>query len=506
MENKLVQADQPSLSANRKLTALVWQLAAPFLFFLGMLQFFPYWKSIWLVNDEGYNLMKAMLVERGYTLYSQIWSDQAPLLTYLLAGLFRLVGNNVDLSRKMILIFSCVLLWAVFQYLHLTWGKLHALIGAVLVVFVPNFLVVSSAVLVGQPSLTFAMLSMLALAEWHLRRKSIYCILSAIAMSLSLLAKLYTGFLVPIFMIGLLAAEFFQSTTRKDWLAVIRPTIIWGAACLVVTFTLGILMINPANVAQLVQPHVSAALSTEYPLNEQLQPINYYLLPAWPILLAAIFGAFVAWKRRRWLAAYPLAWMVVAYLFLLIDKPVWWHHTLLITVPASILAAGGIGESIKVLVEGFKDHSKLKNSWGFIAAGLTSVALICALSVPETASFLINGNLVNAEETHHAEEKILNKIVQFAPQTHWMVTDMPMLPFIAGLKVPPELTVLSWKRFAAGDLTESTILHTLQELHPEQVLLGRFSLPSIDRYLLENYRVIYQRGTTILYVRNDLQK
>ena len=112
----------------------------------------------------------------------------------------------------------------------------------------------------------------------------------------------------------------------------------------------------------------------------------------------------------------------------------------------------------------------------------------------------------NTEERHPAEEKFLHKIVQFAPQTRWMVTDMPILPFLANLAAPPELAVISWKRFASGDLTEAEVLQILREVRPEQVLFGRFSLPSVDAYLAENYRVVHQRGTMLLYVRSDLQK
>jgi hypothetical protein len=122
------------------------------------------------------------------------------------------------------------------------------------------------------------------------------------------------------------------------------------------------------------------------------------------------------------------------------------------------------------------------------------------------ALFLRDGETVRTGERNPAEEKFLRKIEQFAPQTHWMVTDMPMLSFMAGLPVPPELTVISWKRFAAGDMTEAGILEAIRQYNPEQVLFGRFDLPAVDDYLSENYRVVHERGTMKLNVRSDLQK
>lgn len=505
LENTSIKKGQQSRYLNRFFTELVWHITPPLIFFLGMSWFFPYWNSIWIVNDEGYNLMKAMLVERGYHLYSQIWSDQAPLLTYLLAAIFRVNGYGFITSRYLILIFSCVLIWAVAQYVRLTWGTPHALVGVVILVLLPSFLVISGTVLVGQPSLTFATLSMLALAVWHIKRKSIFCVLSAVALSLSLLTKLFTGFLIPVFLLGLLVGEYLEAGKKKNWMKVIRPALIWGLILFGVTIGLGILMVNPAYAGQLILPHVGAALAKEYPLNESIRPIGYYLQPAWPVLVAAMVGIVVAWKQKRWLAVYPVAWMVIVYPLLLIDKPVWWHHQFLITVPATILAAGAIGEGLLVLIQVAKNPSTFRKGWFLLSAGLVSLVLICAVRIPDVIQFL-RMEPVRGEESNSAEAKLLRKIRQYAPETKWMITDMPMLPFLAGLPVPPELTVMSWKRLAAGDLNEADIVKSLREYHPEQVLLGRFSLPTVTQYLSENYKVIHQRGTTILYLRKDLQK
>ena len=62
--------------------------------------------------DEGINLMKALLVGRGYHLFSEIWSDQPPLLTITLAGLFRATGPSVAAARVLVMLLSALLLWA----------------------------------------------------------------------------------------------------------------------------------------------------------------------------------------------------------------------------------------------------------------------------------------------------------------------------------------------------------------------------------------------------------
>jgi hypothetical protein len=94
-----------------RLENLVWHLGVPLVFFGVMLVVFPFRATFEMDLDEGVNLMKGMLVVRGYPLYSQIWSDQPPLFTQLLAILFRLVGFEVN-AAVLVLVLSAILLWA----------------------------------------------------------------------------------------------------------------------------------------------------------------------------------------------------------------------------------------------------------------------------------------------------------------------------------------------------------------------------------------------------------
>ena len=85
--------------------------------------FFPYRAQFEFSSDEGVNLMKSMLMDNGYKLYGQIWSDQPPLFSYLLAGVMRITGYNVAPARTLVLIFACLLLWAAIQFMRLILGE-----------------------------------------------------------------------------------------------------------------------------------------------------------------------------------------------------------------------------------------------------------------------------------------------------------------------------------------------------------------------------------------------
>jgi hypothetical protein len=95
-------------------------------------------------------------------------------------------------------------------------------------------------------------------------------------------------------------------------------------------------------------------------------------------------------------------------------------------------------------------------------------------------------------------------MLKFAPQTNWVVTDLPMYAFRARLPVPPDLAVFSSKRITTGNLTEGQIMQTILKYQPEQILFGRFTYPNIEIYLRENYRLVHSKDEMKLYVRRDL--
>ncbi len=93
-----------------QISKIILPVSLMFIFIAFMLLFFPFRDKFQFDGDEGINLMKAMLMLRGYPLYNQIWSDQPPLLTYLLAIVFRVFGFEVNVARLTVLLLSSVLL------------------------------------------------------------------------------------------------------------------------------------------------------------------------------------------------------------------------------------------------------------------------------------------------------------------------------------------------------------------------------------------------------------
>lgn len=75
----------------------------------------PWWSHYEFGQDEGFNLQKAVLVTQGYHLYADIWSDQPPFLTYVLAGVHLAFPYSIAAARATILLFAGLLAASLFR-------------------------------------------------------------------------------------------------------------------------------------------------------------------------------------------------------------------------------------------------------------------------------------------------------------------------------------------------------------------------------------------------------
>ena len=485
---------------------LSWHLSVPLAFAVIVLFFFPSRGRFEFSTDEGINLMKAMLVNQGYPLYGEIWSDQPPLFTYLLSAVFYFFGFKVGAGRLLVLFLSCVLLWAAFRYMILTWGKRQALAGALLLFLMPKYMTLSVSVMVGLPSLAFAMVSLLCIALWHTRRNYVFLVLSAILLGLSVLTKLITGFLAPIFILGLIISEYNRLRKSGSQRDLLLPGILWGLVFAIFTLGLGSLLIGIDNLPQIFNTHLAATQVKD--LRQQLDyTINFHLQPAWPVLFLAVVGSIISLRSRLWFALYPLAWAVTAYLLLFMHRPVWFHHQLLVTIPAAMLGGVALFEGARWTVQITRPHiDKSASSLIRVAALLGLLAFLFSIRVPEPVSLLSPSPSLSVSgfELGPLTERFFTRMNKYAPETNWVVTDLPMYAFRARLPVPPNLVVFSVKRFETGNLTEQEIVDTIREYHPEQILLGRYDYPIVDKFLKGRYYLIHSKDLMKLYIRNDL--
>ncbi len=484
---------------------LILPIVLALLFFAFVFSYYPFREKFQFDTDEGLNLMRSMLVALGHPLYREVSSDQPPLFTHLLALLFRIVGFEVNPARLLVLLFSTLLVWSCARFLQLTWGKLAAILFLPLAIMLPEFLRLSTSVMIGVPSIALASVSMLFVVLWHQQRNSLWLVLSGFMLALSVLIKLFTGLLAPIFLIGMTASMYFEGREGGLSWKMLRPALIWGICFASLGLLLGLVLIGPQDVWLIIYPH-AAAPATDW-LQGEGYSINTRLQAAVPLLILAFLGAWLSISRRNWLTLYPLAWAVLAYTLFSFYSPVFYHHQLMVTVPAGTLAAAALGEGILSLI-----HLKRSSDLIRVQALLGIVALISFVPISLHYLPVLGEQLTNQPRIGNiplkvsaGKSKLIHMMNEYAGRTNWIMTDEPMYAFRAHLPVPPNLATFSSKRLATGSLTDEDILTAMREYRPEQVLVARFEIPALEAYLQENYTLILKVEYFRLFLRNDLK-
>jgi 4-amino-4-deoxy-L-arabinose transferase-like glycosyltransferase len=479
-------------------------IAVALIFLAFIFSYYPFREKLQFDTDEGLNLMRSMLVVLGHPLYSEVSSDQPPLFNQLLALVFRVAGFEVNPARFFVLLFSTVIVWSAAQFLQLTWGKLSAILFLPLVIMVPEYLRLSTSVMIGVPSIALAAISMLFVTLWHQKRNNLWLALSGFALALSVLIKLFTGFLAPIFLIGMTISAYGERREEGFSWRMLRPALIWSACFAGLAILLGLVLVGPQNVWSIIFPHLAA------PTTESLEGpgynINVRLQAAVPLLILGLFGAFLSIYKRNWLTLYPLAWAVLAYVLFSFYSPVFYHHQLLITIPATIMAAAAIGDGIFSLFSLRQSSDLIRLPTLFGAVAVMGFVLVALNYLPGLDRELMNQPRLTdfTLRATPGKLKVRRTMNEYVDRTNWIMTDMPMYAFRVQRPVPPSVATFSSKRLATGSLTEEDILTAMRAYRPEQVLMARFVIPGLEDYLKENYTLILSAEFFRLFIRNDL--
>ena len=483
----------------------LWHLLIPLSLFIIVLLFFPSRSRFEFSSDEGLELAKTWLVDQGFALYDEIWNDQPPLLTYSLVPAIKLFGNRVGAARLVVMIYSSVLLWAAAQYLRMMWGIKYAVAGVVLILMLPRYLQLSVSVMRAIPNLTLALLSLLALTKWHKSQKYHWLILSSMLLGASILAKLFTAVLAPIFAIGILIGAYAWAEDKKKFWYYLLPPFLWGMILVVILVLSGVFLIGLENLEQLFGDHLTA--SNFFSESDKLPSV---LRSSYPFLLLGFVGFIYLIMRREWLGLYLAAWAVVYMIVFSIYTPVRYHYILLITVPAAML--GSIptvyaGKFLSTVTHYVKKLSPKIANFRYTILALIALILVFfrlpeGLNVLEVLPSLSSSGLGLDEYDAH----FLGLMIEYAPRTNWVVTDKPMYAFRAGLSVPPELAVLSKKRIQTGYLTQEEIIEFIQKYKPEQIFLERFNFPNVEAVMEDDYDILYAHEGVRLYIRADISQ
>ncbi|MBL7071005.1 MAG: glycosyltransferase family 39 protein [Candidatus Omnitrophica bacterium] len=454
--------------------------------------------------DEGGNLMKASLYSKGYSLYEEIWSDQPPLLTLILSTWFNLFGPSAYKGRLLILILSAILLWAFHQTIKNRWGNLCAFMAVLFLVSSAMYLQLSVSVMIGLPALAFAMLSIYCVSVYGKSQSNRVLFLSGIFMALSLQTKFFTIFLVPLIALEIIRIKWSGLKSEGQKKHLVFPVLAWLGIVLLAYFCIALAFLKNFDhlTQELIQPHTAAKT-----LFGKFNALPGMISQDYDIAIFALIGAVLFVAQKKWHAVFPFLWVISASAILLTHNPVWNHHYLLISIPMAWLAGISFGELFRI---GVQQGWSLKHKIRDIIYMIYRLSAIAVMIVPIA---ILPGKFKKAHKDLTNKPSIRNNqvielLLKYKQDTRWVVTDSQLLPFHAGLLVPPELVSTTLKRKLTGDLTPGYFLEVLKKYKPEQVLLRRYGYydRKIMPYIEKNYFKVHHHKDTRLYIRKDIKK
>jgi hypothetical protein len=495
----------------------VLAFGVPLLFLAIALWVMPIADTLQFDPDEGIELAKATLYGQGYQLYDPIWNDQPPLLTLLLAGWLKVFGSQIVAARLLILGFATVLVGSFFNSLVLMVGPGAALFGTIGLCLTLDFLRLSVSVMQGMPALALVMLAIYwlmgrsqpldktrngAIAFW----KILGLIASGVCFGLSLEIKLYTALLLPACLFHIVFGASLQDW-RQFKLSRLRWGMVWLVSCGLTV--LGVAYFTHSlSLSQILGTHFDGAAQVSLQREPSWQLLLMFLAQDLDYTLLAGVGIYRLFKHKNQWPMLPLIWLVTVWLGLTYYQPLWYHYYPLISVPVVWLATYGLTSSFRffqqkqwyktIRWQTLKQPTVMGVAAGFVCFAIALTPIKLAVNV------YINHQFVAESKT---KLEVIEKVRALQPFTHWLFTDLPIVAFYTGLKVPPELAVFSTKRIASGSLSDAKLMNILQTYQPEQVVLGRYSKvqTALEPYLNQHYVKQYEKDKIAQYVLKSLR-
>jgi 4-amino-4-deoxy-L-arabinose transferase-like glycosyltransferase len=438
--------------------------------------------------DSGVYLESARMIRHGYPAYIAVFSSQPPLWLPLVRFSLYLFGENFFAGQLLIATATMITIAAVITAVAQLQGYIAALLAAALLAFSPVELGWSHSVIAEAPSAAFAAVAIAASLRYPCVGRRVWLVAAAIAMSCSILIKLFGLFTVPAILLLIIGrwstAPMLDRRARLQGLAI--DILIIGAILLG-----AIAVLSPAaGLAkvwdQAVRFHLTAAR-----LSRQITAGNRQMvLRAWPSALFQwiIFalGAFCLFGG--WRGVVILIWWLCIMIGLLLHRPLFEHHLLALIPAAAIAAALGWGQLWSWSLDWCR---ATRMSIRVPAIGGAAVCLaLAAFLVMQGVSYYRNSIRLTSSQTITTDELAAERLRRLTARKDFVLTDAQGIAFLAERDVPPGLTDTSFKRIATGYLSASQVIDASERYDVRAALLwtGRLNqIPEVSAWVRQHF-------------------
>ena len=443
--------------------------------------------------DSGVYLESARMMRRGYAAYETVFSSQPPLWLPLLRHSFFLFGESFYTGQLVVATAALVTVAAVFATVAQLQGRPSAILAAAVVILAPTQLMWSRIVIAEVPAMAFAGGAVALAARYFRVRRRLWLVLASIAITCSILTKLFGVYTVPAIVL-LVIARWLNAPepAPRAYLAGLGLDLLImaaSAAGVMVLLTSGLDLRKVWD--QAVRFHLSARISQVSgvgPWQRMLQLLQWDSL-LWAVAPLSIFCVFGGWGG---LAA--LTWMFSSIIGLLLMKPLFGHH-LIALVPALAVAAGlGWGQlwrwPLRWASQAETSATRLVAAGTGAACVAVGLLLASQLLGQATAAEKFRRRAASRARIESAAEVAAQQLRKLTLSNDVVLTDAQGIAFLANRDVPPGLTDTSVKRISARYLSARDVIDESERFHVSAVLLwsGRLRrMPAVVAWITTQF-------------------
>ena len=428
--------------------------------------------------DEAVYLGQTDALAHGQRLGTGVFTPQPPGFHWLLLAVSWIDGVGVDQLRLADLALALVGVLAVYAVARAVAGPVAGLLAAALLAIAPAYPTFAAEVSADLPGTVLAALS-LACFVTPTRRRRLRLVAAGLLFAAAESVKLDAFIL-------LLPVAAYCATKR------IRPADIGiAAASAGVALAAGAAALGGAlpDVWRSAVAYHIAARRVGGSISANEHELTSFFHPHQPFTWLAVvaFAAAVVVRPRTRLPLWPLwATAVVSVLFLLWHRPIRDNHMVLLAVAL----APPVGASLAATA------ARLHRLQAVAVGGL--VLVLAAAYV---------------QDTHHARRQVplmpdltwaVGKVEAAVPPGQLVVSDHPIVPFLAHRRMPGQTIDTALLRFQTGYLTDATVLHAIAEYHVPVVVVGRsfYTRPRILAALAKQFPRHETFDTITVYYRS----
>lgn len=414
--------------------------------------------------DEGAHLMVAWLLSEGFSLYTEVGSNQLPFLYQPAAWLFAVGGASTVIARWLEVSFALLGIVAVAGLGKLLWRPATGLIAAFFLSMEIYYFRNSRIFLGSVASVAVGGLAILFALYYQKTGRRKWLFLSGMVFSFSMFTKpllLLTGLLL---LWAIIARWGKVTSTRTIKLKVWLRAFPWRRMlvdCLYLVMAISILLILSLilydggigiMVNRLIDCRLAAKISTSRGSAYMVGILADYVRSNLPLLLLAVVGTISIIRRHDGSGIWVLLWLGLS-----IASVVAWrahsHHLILLDLPLALLAAyplGELGDSISV-------RRFPSMHWSSI---ITTLCLAYWLGTmiflwPSYFSAAPRGPDRPDDNDRWAAVRLLHEVTTPA---EFVVSDDLSIPFEARRMVIPELADVSSDSIGCGLVTQEMVM------------------------------------------------